>query len=146
MPQFFLLLTLFLSVFTTSHPVRAASEIEATAQLEAAKKYARIASVAGILQDAVNSLAKQVPVEQRDAFIAALIENIDVKRLERLMIDSLNKQFTLKELNALADFYGSSEGKKILRKLGTVMSELQPEIQKEIMTAIQKSKKAEKPE
>lgn len=143
MPQFFLLLTLFWAVLIGPHPVQAASESEAAAQLEAAKKYARIASVAGILQDAVNSLAKQVPPDQREAFLAAMLENIDVKRLERLMVESLNKQFTLKELNALADFYGTAEGKKILRKLGMVMSELQPEIQKELMSAIQKTKKAE---
>lgn len=143
MLRILLFLTLLLSTIIGANTVRAASEIESASQLEAAKRYAKIASVTGILQEAVNSLAKQVPADQRDAFMSSMFENIDVKRLERMMIEGLNKHFTLKELNALADFYGTPEGKKILRKLGTVMSELQPEIQKEIMNALIKAKKNE---
>ncbi|OGR03576.1 MAG: hypothetical protein A2511_00215 [Deltaproteobacteria bacterium RIFOXYD12_FULL_50_9] len=135
-----LLILALLALIAGWSPVRAAAEMENAPLLEAAKRYSRIAPVAGIINDAVNDLSRQVPEEQREVFIKAMLAHIDVKRLEALLLGSLVNHFTIKELNTLADFYGSPEGRKILRKMGSLMSELQPEIQKEILGAIQKSK------
>jgi uncharacterized protein len=44
--------------------------------------------------------------------------------------------FTVGELNALTDFYGSPEGKSAMKKFGAYMSEIMPVIQQEMSHAV----------
>jgi hypothetical protein len=48
------------------------------------------------------------------------------------------KRFTLAEIDALSKFYGSPEGKSIIKKFGSYMADMMPVIQSETMKAISK--------
>jgi len=46
------------------------------------------------------------------------------------------RHFTVRELNALADFYGSPEGRSVMNKFGSYMADITPALQQEMLRAI----------
>jgi hypothetical protein len=50
------------------------------------------------------------------------------------------RHFTVRELNALTDFYGSPEGRSAMKKFGAYMADVMPAIQQEMARAIQQYK------
>jgi hypothetical protein len=51
------------------------------------------------------------------------------------MLASMAKHFTVDELNALADFYGSREGRSAMKKFGAYMADIMPVIEQEMTKA-----------
>ncbi|HUQ08876.1 MAG TPA: DUF2059 domain-containing protein, partial [Steroidobacteraceae bacterium] len=67
---------------------------------------------------------------------------------KQAMLISMVKYFTTRELDAMAKFYGSPEGKSSLEKFGPYMADVMPMIQAEMqhaMEAAQAEKTAAKP-
>ena len=56
--------------------------------------------------------------------------------LERAVVSSMVRHFTVRELNALADFYGSPEGRSAMNKFGAYMADVMPVIQQEMERAM----------
>ncbi|MCX5893402.1 MAG: DUF2059 domain-containing protein, partial [Deltaproteobacteria bacterium] len=50
----------------------------------------------------------------------------------------LVKHFTVTELKAMSAFYGSPEGRAIHKKFGDYMADVMPEVNKEVLAALQK--------
>jgi hypothetical protein len=67
-----------------------------------------------------------------------LLKKVDIQVLEREAKQGLVRHFTAKEINAVANFYGSPEGRSIMKKFGVYIAELQPIIQREIRKAASK--------
>jgi len=63
-----------------------------------------------MMRDTIVETAKNLPEKARGAYIALMNKHIHVEILERAALASMAKHFTVDELNALADFYGSKEG------------------------------------
>ncbi len=91
-----------------------------------------------MLDDTFKELVKQVPVEKREHFLQHMKASVRADALERISRDSMVKVFTADELNALADFYGSSHGASAMQKFGAYMGIIMPEVQQEVMQAMQK--------
>lgn len=91
--------------------------------------------------DVATNMAKTMPENKRDAFIRLMTKNLDIEALTKAIKQSLIKHFTTDELNALATFYSSKEGKSAMKKMGIYMADLMPVIQSEIQKAMQKSQK-----
>lgn len=109
-------------------------------RLEAAKHYLTVAPMSEMLDDAIREMSKQFPDDHRARFIAMMKEGIRVDVLEEAAIQSMAKHLTVAEIDALARFYGSPEGKSVQKKFGVYMAELMPVMQRELVNAAQVAK------
>ena len=105
-------------------------------KLAAAKRYLATTPMSEMVGDMTAKMAIQIPADQRDNFIKTMTEEVDIPLLESVALDAMVKTFTLEELNAFADFYGSEVGKSAMSKVGTYMSLVMPAIQQEMVRAI----------
>lgn len=111
------------------------------ARTEAANRYMEATPPGEMFADVATNMAKTMPENKRDAFIRLMTKNLDIEALTKAIKQSLIKHFTTDELNALATFYSSKEGKSAMKKMGIYMADLMPVIQSEIQKAMQKSQK-----
>ncbi len=107
------------------------------AKLKAAKRYLETTPISEMIIDMANKMAASIPSENREQFIRKLTKEVDIKKLEQATLAAMMQTFTLDELKAFADFYGSKEGRSAMAKFGTYMSRVMPAVQQEIMRAIQ---------
>lgn len=90
---------------------------------KAAERYAEVSDLPAMLRSAVNNMAVSMPLDQAEIFKDFMNNSLDVKAFERLIVDAMVRHFTIAELNALADFYGSPEGRSILKKFGPYLAD-----------------------
>jgi hypothetical protein len=85
-----------------------------------------------MMRDTIVETAKNLPEKVRGAYVSLMNKHIRVEILERAALASMAKHFTVDELNALADFYGSNEGRSAMKKFGAYMGDVMPVIQQEM--------------
>lgn len=108
-------------------------------RVQAATRYLEVVSMRDLMADMVREGAKNVPPESRQAYIDFMTNTIRVEVLEKAALESMVRHFTAGELNALADFYGSKEGRSAMKKFGVYMADVMPVIQREMIRAIQQA-------
>jgi hypothetical protein len=101
-------------------------------RLAAAERYLQVASMKDMMRDMIVETAKNFPEKIRGAYVSLMNKHIRVEILERAALVSMAKHFTVDELNALADFYGSKEGRSAMKKIGAYMGDVMPVIQQEM--------------
>jgi len=102
---------------------------------EAAERYAKVSDVRKLMTDTVEAMAQRMPDAQREGFRTLMITHVRPEVLEAAMMAAMRKHFTTRELNALADFYDSEEGRSAMAKFGRYMADVMPLIQAEIARA-----------
>ena len=135
MKPLFLFILLLASIST-------AYATDSDAKMQAAQRYLATSSVSDLLNDVVANMSTQVPEERRAEFVRLMTIELDHQVIERAMLDALIQTFTVGELNAFADFYGSEAGKSAMSKFGLYMSLVMPAIQQETMRAVKKMQAA----
>jgi hypothetical protein len=106
-------------------------------RLAAAKRYLQAVPPAEMVAETVDRVAAQLPEERREEFKKALTKVVSSERIEALTLQAVTKHFTVKEINALAAFYGSPEGRSITKKFGDYMADVMPAIQEELAGAME---------
>jgi hypothetical protein len=106
-------------------------------RLAAAQRYLDVVPMRDMLRDTVKESAKTLPEKSQQAYVDVMTNTIRVDTLESAVLASMIKHFTAGELDALAAFYGSKEGKAAVSKLGAYMADVMPVIQEEIVRAQQ---------
>ena len=106
----------------------------------AAERYLVVAPLDSMMKDTIEKNSDNLPVEQRKAYVNFMTKYIRINVLERAAMSSMVRHFTVRELNALADFYGSPEGRAAMKKFGAYMADVMPTIQQEMTRAIQQYK------
>lgn len=101
----------------------------------AAERYLAVAPFGRIMKDAIEKSALTLPPEQRESFQMLMTRYVRVDVLEEAAKASMVRHFTARELNALADFYGSAEGRSAMRKFGDYMADVMPVVQQEMARA-----------
>ncbi|HSW51410.1 MAG TPA: DUF2059 domain-containing protein [Bryobacteraceae bacterium] len=122
--------------FIPAHP-QAAPDTPA-ARLAAAQRYLKAVPPMEMVGDSLNQLAGQIPEERREDFKKTLAEVVTSEKIEKITLDAIVKHFTVREINALAAFYGSPEGRSISRKFTAYMADVMPAIQHQLADAIEK--------
>jgi uncharacterized protein len=110
-------------------------------RLAAAKRYLQAVPPASMVADSVDRVVSQVPPDRRDKFKQALSKVISSDRIEKITLDAVIKHFTVKEINALAAFYASPEGRSITKKFGAYIADVMPAIQEELAMAVEEINK-----
>jgi hypothetical protein len=101
----------------------------------AAQRYLDVVSVREFLDNMIGQMSQRVPADKREKFTVAMKQLVPADTVSALMRDGLAKHFTVSELDALSGFYGSPEGKSIMRKMGIYMGEVMPRVHEEIYRA-----------
>ena len=101
-------------------------------RLAAAERYLQVASMKDMMRDMIVETAKNLPEKVGGAYVSLMNKHIRIEILERAALASMAKHFTVDELNALADFYGSKEGRSAMKKFGAYMGDVMPVIQQEM--------------
>ena len=107
----------------------------------AAREYAAVANMPKMLEDAFIAAAQQLPEADRAQFLALTKKYVNPQTLEAISIDVMVRHFTTKELQALARFYGSAEGRSAMDKFGPYMADMLPLVQAEMLRAVQEMQK-----
>lgn len=71
-------------------------------------------------------MPKSAPPEARAEVAALFKKHLRYDTLEGLALAAMMKHFTTQELDALAKFYGSAEGKSAMAKFGPYMADVLP--------------------
>ena len=120
-------------------PVLPQSALDTPAnRLAAAKRYLKAVPPMELVGESLNQLAGQIPEERREEVKKTLTEVITSERIEKITLEAITKHFTVKEINALAAFYGSPEGRSISKKFTAYMADVMPAIQQELAKAVDK--------
>jgi hypothetical protein len=106
-------------------------------RLAAAQRYLKAVPPSDMVADTLDRVASQVPEDRREEFKKALTKVVSSERIEALTLQAVTKHFTVKEINALAAFYGSPEGRSITKKFGDYMADVMPAIQEELSAAME---------
>lgn len=103
------------------------------ARHDAALRYMEAVSISKLLDETLVELAKQLPEDRREYIIIETKKLVNVPLLKKSMLEGLVKVYTAEEMNALADFYGSDVGKRVMAKYSMFVVEVMPIIQQEII-------------
>jgi len=106
----------------------------------AANRYLSVVPMAKLMEDMTTEMANQLPIEKRAEFVSQMRSLVRVDALERIARDAMVATFTVDELNALADFYGSRQGNSAMRKFGAYMQLVMPALVQEMQRAAQQVK------
>ena len=106
-------------------------------RLAAARRYLDVASMKDMMRDMTQETAKNLPENLRQPFIQYMNKSIRIEVLESTALASMAKHFTYKELDAIASFYGSPEGRSAMKKFGAYMGDVMPVLQQEMLRSQQ---------
>lgn len=107
-------------------PAVSFSEEEYERKLALAEEMHQIWPVRIKVEKALDRAALSLPPEERAVFKASMRKAIKFRLLEEDSINAMMKVFSVDELQAMVDFYGSSTGRAISAKTDMYQQEISP--------------------
>jgi hypothetical protein len=107
-------------------PVPGNTEENYEERLDLARKMHEIWPIRPRIEAALDSLSEQVDAANRAKFKAAMRQAIKFEALEEASVDAMADIFTVKELQAMIEFYGSKEGRSVSHKTEDYERAIQP--------------------
>jgi hypothetical protein len=101
----------------------------------AAEAYARIVDYPLLIEKAATQRAAELPASERDAFIAFITGEVDFEMTRFYAISAMVDLFEASELQALAAFAATPEGRSALAKLPALGAILNPIVERQIADA-----------
>ena len=98
----------------------------------AAEAYARIVDYRLLIEKAATRRAVELPASERAAFIAFLTEEVDFEMTRFYATSAMVELFEASELQALASFAATPEGRSALAKLPALGAILNPIVERQI--------------
>jgi len=111
-------------------PARAQSD-----RRSAAESYARVVDYALLVQKAATRRAAELPASEREAFIAFVTDEVDFDMTRFYATSAMVDLFEASELQALASFAATPEGRSALAKLPALGAILNPIVERQIEDA-----------
>jgi hypothetical protein len=112
------------------------SQDDPASRRAAAERYEATMPIAKMMEQSIEQISLSLPAKQRNAFIAQMRQVVDGRQLQAIALDKMAEVFMARELDALAAFYGSPVGQKIVTKFPVYMAEIMPVIQRELARAV----------
>lgn len=107
-------------------------------KLELAKKMHQIRPTSQQIDSAIQQVARRLPEQQRQQFVTIMTESLNYNAIERISIDAMVDVFTLKELEAMVEYYSKPEAVSASDKMSDWAKVVQPEIASLIDKALMK--------
>jgi hypothetical protein len=132
--------TMTLVALAVATAALAQSSDTTAARRAAAQRYVTTIPSESVFDEMVASLAQQVPSNRRDEFVTLMRKLVPIDAMQAVTIETMSRHFTVDEIDAMTRFQGSPEGKAIMGKLGAYMGELMPQVQREVLRALEKAR------
>ena len=104
------------------------SEEELARKVKLVEEMHRINPVKGQVDSAVMRVAKSLPEAQRKVFLSAMNSTLNYRAIERISVDAMTETYTLKELEAMVEYYSKPEARSASEKITQWAGKVQPEI------------------
>jgi hypothetical protein len=104
----------------------------------AAEAYARVVDYPLLIEKAAARRAAELPAAEREAFIAFITREVDFDMTRFYAISAMVDLFEASELQALASFAATPEGRSALAKLPALGAVLNPIVERQIEDAARK--------
>jgi hypothetical protein len=101
----------------------------------AAEAYARVVDYPLLIEKAATRRAAELPASEREAFIEFIVEEVDFEMTRFYAIIAMVDLFEPSELQALAPFAATREGRSALAKLPALGAVLTPIVERQIADA-----------
>jgi hypothetical protein len=101
----------------------------------AAEAYARVVDYPLLIEKAATRRAAELPASEREAFIEFIIEEVDFEMTRFYATIAMVDLFEASELQALASFAATPEGRSALAKLPALGAVLTPIVERQIADA-----------
>ena len=101
----------------------------------AAESYARVVDYRLIIEKAASERAKDLPASDRTAFVDFVTREVDAEMTRFYATSAMVDLFEMEELQALASFAATPEGRSALAKLPALGAILNPIVQRQITDA-----------
>jgi hypothetical protein len=101
----------------------------------AAEAYARLVDYPLLIEKAATRRAAELPASEREAFIEFIIDEVDFDMTRFYAISAMVDLFEASELQALASFAATPEGRSALAKLPALGAILNPIVERQIEDA-----------
>ncbi len=122
---------------TQEQPAAAAAPQIDPEAAAAAERYMENIDIVESFDRIYDALGERLPGEHSKVIIELMKKQVRMDVVRNLILESLIAHYTLEELKALADFYGSDVGKSISRKLPDYLNDVNIAIQAEAQRAFQ---------
>jgi hypothetical protein len=132
--------TMVLLVLAVSTAAATQSSDSAAGRRAAAQRYVSTIPSESVFDEMVATLSQQVPSDRREEFVGLMRKFVPVDAVETVTIETMSRHFTVNEIDAMTRFQGSPEGKAIMAKLSGYTGELMPQIQREVLRALDKAR------
>ncbi|MCK5872478.1 MAG: DUF2059 domain-containing protein [Methylococcales bacterium] len=114
---------------------------EAIAKTKAIERYLEVVPTKVMINDMILKMAKTLPEEVQTKIMNDVVQKLNFELLETAMKKSMQKHFTLKEVNYMVATSLSPEGKSVIKKTGDYMADIMPVMQAEILRILTEKKK-----
>src|SRR5690348_5061183 len=94
--------------------VNAADDDTPATRRAAAERYMQVSDLQGLMKQMTDAVSMELPPEKAEEVRNIPTKHVRIEALQEAMLIIMVKHFTTRELNALADFYGSAEGKSAM--------------------------------
>jgi hypothetical protein len=101
----------------------------------AAEAYARVVDYRLLIEKSATRRAAELPASEREAFIEFITEQVDFEMTRFYAISAMVDLFEASELEALASFAATREGRSALAKLPALGAILNPIVERQIEDA-----------
>jgi len=98
----------------------------------AAEAYARVVDYPLLIEQAVTQRAAELPAAEREAFVKFITKEVDFDMTRFYAISAMVDLFEASELQALASFAATPEGRSALAKLPALGAILNPIVERQI--------------
>jgi hypothetical protein len=103
--------------------------------IPAAEAYARVVDYPLLIEKAATRRAAELPASEREAFTAFITEEVDFEMTRFYATSAMVDLFEASELEALASFAATPEGRSALAKLPALGAVLTPLVERQIADA-----------
>jgi hypothetical protein len=101
----------------------------------AAETYARVVDYRLLVEKAASRRAAELPAAEREAFVAFVTKAVDFEMTRFYATSAMVELFEASELDALASFAATPEGRSALAKLPALGAVLNPIVERQIADA-----------
>ena len=132
--------TMTLLALAVATAAAAQSPDTTAARRAAAQRYVTTIPSESVFDEMVTTLSQQVPSNRREEFVTLMRKLVPVDAMQAVTIETMSRHFTVDEIDAMTRFQSSPEGKAIMGKLGAYMGELMPQVQREVLRALEQAR------
>ncbi|MCK5728474.1 MAG: DUF2059 domain-containing protein [Methylococcales bacterium] len=141
MKKIIITLSYILLVISLSSCATLTPEEKMAAKTKAIERYLEVVPTKVMMDDMALKLAKTIPEKEQAEFIDFMTKKFNMKLLEAAMKKSMQKRFTLPEIEYLIATSSSPEGKSVMKKMGDYMADIMPVIEAEVIRMLKEKKK-----